>query len=185
MDRIFSVIAVLSNLGLCFTFYLGWSIGDATALSDQTREAVSTHFLTALASSTFAMLVHAIVLTYFMGTGRWIEETCEAYKLGGTARKENIRGKYRIIPGMIACILMIVVTGAFGAIADPGSNSDLPNAATIHFVLAVTTLLLNALVSYGEFQQIGRNGRVVAGIVTEVRRIRRERGLDVETVATA
>ena len=38
-------------------------------------------FLIGMVALVFTTLVHAIVLTYFMGTGRWLEETCRAYHL--------------------------------------------------------------------------------------------------------
>lgn len=180
VNRIFLTMSILANLGLWTTFYLGWSIGDGEAFSEVLMTARRTHFLIALGAATLAMLIHAIVLTYFMGTGRWIEETSQAYRLGQEARLQNIRYKYRVIPGMVGCIALIITTGAFGAIADPGSNSRMAHAATVHFTLAVVTLLLNAIVSYWEYEQIVRNGKLVNAIIDEVRRIRREKGLDIE-----
>ncbi len=178
MSRIFLTLAVISNLLLLTTVLLGMNIEDARSLSDAARDQMALHFLVALASALIAMFVHAVVLTYFMGTGRWIEETCEAYRLGETARRENIRLKYRVIPGLVACLLLIIVTGAFGAIADPGSNSDLAAAPLIHFTLAILTLLTNTFVSYLEWSQITRNSQVVDAIIVEVRRIRTEKGLE-------
>lgn len=178
MSRIFLVMTLLSNSALLFTLYLGWSIEDAASLSEAARRQVSLHFLFALAASGFALLVHAVVLTYFMGTGRWIEETSAAYRFQPDARRENIRLKYRVIPGMMFCMLMLMATGAFGAIADPASNMKLDHAPTIHFTLALLLVLGNMLVSWWESEQIGRNTRIVDAVYAEVLRIRRERGLD-------
>lgn len=166
------------NLALLVTFGLGWRIEDASSLAESARQQVSMHFLFALASVSFALLVHAVVLTYFMGTGRWIEETCAAYHFAEAPRAENIRLKYRVIPGMVLCMLLLIVTGAFGAIADPASNMQLPAAHTIHFVLATLTILANILVSVLEYQQIGRNSVLVDTVYREVLAVRRERGLD-------
>jgi hypothetical protein len=177
MTRIFLTLTVIGNLLLAGTFLLGMNIDDAGSLTETARHQVTWHFLTALGSAMLAMAVHAIALTYFMGTGRWIEETTAAYKLGETARKANIRLKYRVLPGMIGCILLIIVTGAFGAIADPASNSQMPSAPLIHFSLAVATLLANLFVSTLEWSAIEQNGKLVDGIVVEVRRIRAEHGL--------
>ncbi|MCA8997670.1 MAG: hypothetical protein KDA80_11810 [Planctomycetaceae bacterium] len=179
MKQIFFVLALLANACLLFTFYLGWTIEDAGSLAEAARKQVSMHFLFALASVAFALLVHAIVLTYFMGTGRWIEETSAAYKFEPDARKENIRLKYRVIPGMVACMLLLIITGSFGAIADPASNMQMDAAATIHLVLGAGTILLNMLVSVWESQQISKNTLIVDAVYQEVLRIRRERGLDV------
>jgi hypothetical protein len=177
VNRIFSTLAVLSNLGLLAAFWLGWNITDAAGVSAEAGRQVGHHFLTALGASIVALLVHAVSLTYFMGTGRWIEETSEAYRLGPDARQENIRLKYRTLPGMILCVLLIIGTGALGAIADPASQTQLPAAATIHFTLACVTLLTNVLVSWVEQRAIARNGRLVDEVLAEAQRLRGERNL--------
>ena len=134
--------------------------------------------LTAVAAALLVLLVHAVTLTYFMGTGRWLEETCAAYNLGNEPRAENIRLKYRVIPGMMACIVLVVLTGAFGAMADTAANASRPSAAGIHLGFALTTLLANLLVSWIEQRAIVQNGVVVDNVVGRVAEIRRERGLD-------
>lgn len=179
MNRIFTTLAVLSNVGLMTTFVLGWAMADPT-VEGSTGVPMSVHFLTALGAVTLALLVHAIVLTYFMGTGRWIEETSEAYRLGIDSRTENIKLKYQTLPGMVACILLLIVTAGFGAVADPGSSVNLSSSAMIHLSLACVSLVANISVSVIEYQTIQRNGRLVDQIVSSVKAIRKERGLDVE-----
>ena len=178
MNQIFFVLATTSNLALLGTFWLGWRISDPGSLAEAARQQVSSHFLFALGTIMFALLVHAIVLTYFMGTGRWIEETCEAYQFEGNARSENVRLKYRVIPGMISCMLLLILTGAFGAISDPASNMQMPSAHWIHFGLATLILIGNIFVSLFEYQLICRNSAVVDLVYREVLAVRRERGLD-------
>lgn len=184
MNRIFLVLSLISNTLLAVTLFLGWRIGDPAQIDPATADALGLHFLVALGTCLLVLLVHAVALTYFMGTGRWIEETCGAYQLGDGARRENIRLKFQVIPGMVICFLMVIATGAFGAIADPASKSQLDSASTIHFTLAVTLLMVNSLVSWVEARCITHNGRVVSEIVDAVRHIRRERGLDAPTLET-
>lgn len=177
MTRIFTTLAVIGNLALWAVFWLGWVIGD-DKLSEVTRAQMSTHFRVALMAGPIALLVHSVAFTYFMGTGRWIEETCEAYKLGPEYRQRNIQLKYRILPGMMVWFLLLMVTGAFGAITDPTSNSQMAHSRVIHFSLAISTVLVNLLVTWSEWVAISRNGRLVDAVMNEVRRIRREKGLD-------
>jgi len=183
VSQIFLFFASLANIGLAVTFYLGWRIDNPSLPAAQAD--VSMHFLFALAAASFAILVHAIVLTYFMGTGRWIEETSTAYSLEDTARKQNIQRKYKVIPGMTLCIFMIMITGAFGAIADPASNTQMAGAATIHFSLALATILANLIVSVIEYQQISQNSAIVDAVFMAVKQIRRDRGLDSPEDVTA
>jgi di/tricarboxylate transporter len=146
---------------------------------------VQYHFLAALIALVFATLVHAIVLTYFMGTGRWIEETSNAYRLGSGFHSQSTKIKYRTIPLLVLCFTMLVITGAFGAAADPASPIQSKGiagvaASTIHLVFAITTLALNFLVNWLEFRALERNGEIVDQVLAEVRRIRLEKGLAVE-----
>jgi hypothetical protein len=171
-------LAVIANSALLVTLILGWRIGDPASLEPSARNAVTWHMLTALGAALLVLLVHAVALTYFMGTGRWLEETSEAYGLGEEPRAANIRLKYRIIPAMVGCIVLVVVTGAFGALADPAANMHRPSAAKIHLALALITLLANLFVSWLQHRVIAQNGRLVDSVVARVRQVRQERGLD-------
>src|SRR4029079_14542695 len=75
MTRIFSTLAMCSNLLLIATFWLGLGIGDARVRESVVQSRVMVHFLAGVAPLVFAVLVHALVITYFMGTGRWMNET--------------------------------------------------------------------------------------------------------------
>lgn len=178
MSRIFLTLAVIANGALLITLILGWRIVDPASLEPGARNAVTWHMLTALGAALLVLLVHAVALTYFMGTGRWLEETAEAYGLGEEPRAANVRLKYRVIPTMVGCILLVVVTGAFGALADPAANMHRPSAAKIHFALALITLLCNLLASWLQYRTIAQNGRLVDAVVARVQQIRLERGLD-------
>lgn len=182
MKRIFLTLAIFSNIVLAAAFALGVRIDDpklASSVSD-----VSWHFLTALGALVFASLVHAIVLTYFMGTGRWMEETTAAYRLDERWQRGCQSLKYKTIPGMITCLTLLILTGALGGAADPAAPSGFGElwgvpASTFHFALAATTLLANLLVNVYEYQALRTNGRFVEEVLAEVRRIRQERGLPV------
>ncbi len=178
MNQIFVLIASLGNVALLVTVWLGWSIEDAGSLSEMARRGVSLHFLFALATSSFVLFVHAVVLTYFMGTGRWIQETSEAYQFEGEAREQNMKLKYKVLPGMMLCLCLILITGAFGAIADPASNTQMKYGATIHFTLAVSLLLANLLVNVIQYSAITKNSGLVDAVYQEVLTVRKERGLD-------
>lgn len=178
MSRIFLTLAVVANGALLVTLILGWRIVDPASLEPGARNAVTWHILTALGAALIVLLVHAVALTYFMGTGRWLEETSDAYGLGAEPRATNMKLKYRIIPTMIGCIVLVVVTGAFGALADPAASMHRASAATIHLALALTMLLANLFASWLEHQAIEQNGRLVETVVARVQQIRLERGLD-------
>ena len=185
MVRIFLPLAFLSTASLVLAMGLGLAIDDPKVRSIAVQTGVQYHFLAALAALVFATLVHAIVLTYFMGTGRWLEETSNAYHLDRQLHNRSTTIKYRTIPGMVLCFLLLIVTGAFGAAADPASPMQSKgwlgySPSTIHLVMACTTIALNVFVNWLEFRALERNGDLVEQALAEVRRIRIEKGLAVE-----
>ncbi|MDP1796761.1 MAG: hypothetical protein Q8K78_04735 [Planctomycetaceae bacterium] len=184
MNRIFLPLCSLSVVFLMTTFVLGLQIDDPKILDRAVQAGVQTHFLVALASLFFATLVHSIVLTYFMGTGRWLEETSTAYRIAPTAYEESKTIKYRVIPAMVGCFLLLVITGAFGAAADPGSPVQFQgwlgfSPVAWHRGFAIVTLLANVAVHFVEYTALFRNGELIEGVMAEVRRIRQEKGLAV------
>lgn len=185
MSRIFATLSVFTTILLAVTFVLGWMIGDPSVPDPAVQEQVRWHFLTALGALVFAMLVHAIVLTYFMGTGRWIEETSQAYRLGNQWNDESRSLKYRTLPWMAFALVLLILTGAFGAIADPASPAGADgfggiSAATVHFVVASLAFAVNIFVNLLEYSAITRNSQAIREVLGEVNRIRREKGLPVE-----
>lgn len=184
MTRIFLTLALLSTLALGAAFWLGLEIGSAYEVDRSTQARVSVHFLTGVAALVFAVLVHAIVLTYFMGTGRWLEETSSAYHLSDAWRLQSRNLKYRTLPAMTASIVLLILTGAFGGAADPASAVGFQgwgslSAAEVHLVVTSIALVFNAGVNVLEYQSLRRNGLLVNDVMQQVRRIRVERGLDV------
>ena len=184
MTRIFLTLAVLSTILLCVAFGMGQSIGDPRLADPEVQASVSRHFLTGMAALAFSCFVHALVLTYFMGTGRWMEETTAAYRLPERWKDECRALKSRTIPPMTGCILLLIITGAFGGAADPASTVNFSGwgdflPATIHWLIAVTTISINLLVNLKEYQAINRNRQIIDEVVEEVRKIRVERGLPV------
>ncbi len=188
MKRIFLTLAVLANITLLIAFVLGWQVGDTTlngGRDPEVKRRIGTHLLVGLGALTSATMVHALLLTYFMGTGRWIEETSHAYKLSGEWRRQNQRTKYGILPGIFISFLLLVVTGSLGAVADPQTGMSLEktlgiNDSTLHFSAAVCTWIVTLIVNMTQYFAIVKNSAIVEGVLAEVRRIRIEKGLPVD-----
>lgn len=185
MKRTFVTLAVASTILLIAALVLGRQIGDPKVAERAVQQRVSVHLLTGLAALVMTALVHAIVLTYFMGTGRWLEETCRAYSLPADRHDASQRLKYGTLPWMGVSLLLLIATGGLGGAADPASAVAWGGvgpftAAGLHYLVACTTLTVNLLVNVREYVAIDRNGNLVNEVLTEVRRIRTERGLPVE-----
>ena len=184
MTRIFLTLCVVSIVALAGAFWLGLEIGDATLRDLLVQKNVGNHMLAGLAALVFALLVHAVVLTYFMGTGRWLEETTLAYHLPTDWQQESKSLKYRTIPAMVLGMVLLIVTGAFGAASDPATGigfrgwGDL-SAGTLHMLVAMGAVGFNLLVNLLEYSALHRNGVIVNEVLQQVRKMRLERGLEV------
>ena len=184
MTRIFITLSFCGTALLGLSVFLGLGIGDAATRDPAVQSAVGNHMMIGLGGLIFAALVHAICFTYFMGTGRWIEETSSAYKLADGFFRENQTIKYRTLPGMMSSIILLVLIGAFGAAADPASAVGFKGwfgmtPATIHLVIVIAAIAVNLAANVHEFRSIERNGEIIESVMDEVRRIRTERGLPV------
>jgi len=179
VQRIFLTLAILSTLLTAAAFGLGLSIGDPTVRETGVQKLVSYHLLTGLSALLFTTLVHAMVLTYFMGTGRWLEETTQAYRLQDRWYAESKQLKYRTILLQTLCLLLLILTGALGAIADPATRLDFQSASLIHQLVAVSTWGVNLCVHFYQYHVLARNSTLVQEVLGEVRRIRLEHGLSV------
>ena len=182
MTRIFLTLASVSTLLLLGVFGIGLNIGDPKLPESQSL--ISWHLLLALSGLVFAALVHALVLTYFMGTGRWLEEVSQPYQLDDHWRVESQRLKYRTLPLMCGSLLLLLVTIGFGAAADPASKMGFSgwnglSAGMCHMLVALTTVCVNFFANVREFQALERNGQLVQEVVEKVREIRIARGLPV------
>ncbi|MDA0586647.1 MAG: hypothetical protein O2820_01790 [Planctomycetota bacterium] len=182
MARIFLSLTILGTLLIGVAFFFGLNIGDPREITQ--AKAVDTHMMLGLGGLMFATLIHAIVFTYFMGTGRWLEETSLAYKLPSSFHDESRQLKSRLLIKITGCLLLLILTGAMGAAADPASPVSFEGAlklsdSTVHLIVASVAVLLNVLTGIAEFQSIERNGGIIEEVLGEVRRIRTEKGLPV------
>jgi hypothetical protein len=184
VKHIFLTLTVVSTLLLLASFGLGLEIGDPHSLAPLTRKLLSYHLLISVAALIFAALVHAVLLTYFMGTSRWLEEARQAYKFDIRWSEENRQLKYRTIPVMAVCLLVLIANIPLGALAVDRAAWALPGIGSIspshvHLVFSLLTLVVNLAVNAMEYRAIRRNGELIADVLGEVRRIREARGLPV------
>ena len=188
MKRIFLTLAALANVSMLAAFILGLRVGDPMTLGGldpEVNSKIGTHLLIGLAALTSVTLVHALLFTYFMGTGRWLEETSHAYSLPKDYFRQNQKLKYGILPGIMVTFLMVMATGCLGAVADPATAVSLMDStgisdSALHFGMAIATWLVNLTVNFTQYIRIARNSMIVEAVLAEVRRIRIERGLPVD-----
>ncbi len=180
MSRIFPTLAVLSLLVMVAAVVLGLSIGDLYQdPSTQTLHIRGVHMLTGTAAALAVVLVHSIVVTYFVGTSRWCKEVTETYRLDHELAVQSAMLKRRTFPWAVLGMLAVVGVGALGAASDPGTGrANTAAMAPKHYVGALAGLALVAWTYYRAWLNVVANQLVIERIVAKVGEIRQQRGLD-------
>src|SRR6266851_1252539 len=172
MTRIFTILAAVDTLLL----FLSYGFGVASKLSAGARTGHPTfwlHFLLGLTTAMMTLLVHCLIFTYFLGTGRWVKEVKLAYDLPDAPLPRLTRElKRRVFPPALFAMLTVIATGAAGAAA----QVDVWRWE-IHATLATLTLLVNLWAFRIEYHCLQTNVGVLDEVMREVDRLRAERGL--------
>jgi H+/gluconate symporter-like permease len=163
VTRIFAVLATLTACALLVAFGLGMTQLVEPIPQRQAWRSfslpVSWHIVAALVASVLVLLVHCLVFTYLLGTGRWVKEVSQAY---GVPQEEGIAAsrqlKRQAYPSAMLAMLVVIFTAGSGAAihTDPDSWIGLT-----HPVLSVLTLLANGWAFVREYQVIRANQAVL------------------------
>ena len=172
MTRIFTILAAVDTLLL----FLGYGFGWASRLNAGVRTGHPTfwfHFLLGLSAAMFTLLVHCLIFTYFLGTGRWVKEVKLAYDLPDAPLPRLTRDlKRRVFPPALFAMLTAIATGAAGAAAQVEVSPW-----QLHATLATLTLLVNLWAFGIEYRCLQTNAGVLEDVMREVDHLRTERGL--------
>jgi len=173
MTRIFSSLALLQMTALVAAYAVGWASRLRGSLQDPSDSTYLLHFCLGLSTAVLTLLVHCLIFTYFLGTGRWVKEVSLAYDLPDVPwHKETRELKRRTFPP--ALFAMLIVIGASAA----GAGAHLREWPwTVHATLATVALLLNAWALRVEYRNVSRNSEVLEEVLVEVDRICVARGL--------
>ncbi|MEX0978706.1 MAG: hypothetical protein WDZ48_07635 [Pirellulales bacterium] len=181
MTRIFVSLAWLALVMMAATFILGLAIDDLhTDHSPEMLRWATVHRLAGVASALAVVLVHSIVVTYFIGTSRWCKEVSEAYALDPRFIRRSTALKRRTFPWAVMAMLAVVGVIALGAASDPATALPHTEDWVIpHLLGAIAGLAFIAWAFFVEWNNIHANHQVIDEVLAEVRRIRSERGLEV------
>ena len=177
MSRIFMGLAFLNAVALLATFSVGLLCEGRASVSTDVPLTISQqwfaiHLLAGLFTAVLTLVVHCMALTYFMGTGRWVQEVVAAYQLPDSLWGQARRLKQRTFPFVLGSILLIIGTTALGAATDRGLIDR-----NLHLALAVLAVGFNFWSYLREYLAIRTNGDLLDRIMGEVNRMRRDRGL--------
>jgi hypothetical protein len=172
MTRIFLSLAVLDSTLLVTSFV----IGVISKLEDGIHTGAQVywvHFLTGLTTAIVNLLVHCLIFTYFLGTGRWVKEVKLAYRIPDDPLPRLTRDlKRRVFPPALFAMLAAIATSAAGAAAHVQAWPWF-----VHATLATLTLAVNFWAFAVEYDCLRANSGVLDGVLAEVDRIRQAHGL--------
>lgn len=180
MTRILFTLATLSIFLLIAAFVVGLLIGNLyDEPSRTTLHWATVHRLTGIVAALVVVLVESVIVTYFIGTSRWCKEVVETYSLDALAVRESAQFKRRAFATSLVGMMTILGIIALGAANDPATGR--PNTqlwTNYHLAAAIFGTMLIAWTYIAGWQYIRANQAIIQQIVTEVGRIRREKGLE-------
>jgi hypothetical protein len=179
MPRIFTVLVALDAFFLVLSYVLGCTSRLTNGVNSPETRIYWYHFLCGLTTNVLTLLVHCLIFTYFLGTGRWVKEVTLAYEMPDEPLHKLTRElKRRVFPPALYAMLFAIASGATGAAAHVRLWPWY-----VHFTLATCTLLVNFWAFRIEFQCLDANVGVLRDMLLAVDKIRIERGLPVNEVA--
>lgn len=173
MTRIFTSLAILETVALLASFLFGTLSKLRGASLNPDDRTYMIHIVLGLFTVIGALLVHCLIFTYFLGTGRWVKEVGLAYRLPDEPLPKLTRElKRKTFPPALFAMLIAIATAAAGTATQ---RREWP--WEVHATLAALTLLINLWAFRVEYRNLKTNGEVLEQVLVEVDRIRAERGL--------
>lgn len=117
------------------------------------------HFSAGVFTALFTCLVHSIVFTYFIGTGKWVkEEVAKARLKAEDWIPQTKKFKMQTSPVALYSIILIVITAFLGASVE---NNASVMMYWMHKSFAYLTLVFNVFSFYIEGKVIAENSRLL------------------------
>jgi hypothetical protein len=188
MVRIFNNLVRFGAALLLVTWFLGLYVGDPNdpkllndpTLLDHAKTMTRVHMMFGVGLALAVVLINSIVITYFIGTGRWCKEVVETYSLDRRFVEQATILKRTTFPWALGAILAVTGVIALGAAANPFIGGTNTAAWVIpHLIGAIAGFAFIGQACVIEARRIRVNQEVITEIMSEVKRIRLDRGLEV------
>jgi len=181
MEQVFTRAALFALGLLAATACLGLWRGDLHGVTDPAVLRWGTvHRLTGVLAALVVVLVNSLTVTYFIGTGRWCREVVEVYGLDDRFVARSAKLKRSAFPFAMAGMLAIVAIVALGGAADPAAGrKGSRDWVTWHLVGGLGLAGAIAACFQAQLPAIRGQHALIDDVMDEVRRVRLDRGLDV------
>lgn len=176
MHRIFLGLAVSNASLLIVSFVVGLITSGEVRQAGHTAPWHGTHFLLGLFTTMWTLLVHSIVYTYFLGTGKWVKEVVRVYQLPEWVEAQAKKNKRKAFRFEFLSMALIGAAAWFGAGADAQGWNP-----TWHLALTSLALAFNIGAFAVEYAVIVAQSRLLIEVKNQADALRRERyGEDVD-----
>ncbi len=173
MPAILARLAILTILLLLTTYGAGWLSWFRDGASRADVSTFMIHLILGLTTVLVCLGVHCLIFIYFLGTGRWVKEVANAYRLPDDPLPKLTRElKRQAFPPALFAMLVPIGAAATGAAA----QMHLWHWG-FHAALAVFTIVINLWAFAVELRCVRANVVVLDGVMREVDRLRAEAGL--------
>lgn len=176
MNRIILGLAVSNYALVAITAYLGLLTVPRDALT-RGQDYFHVHFAMAMTTALYTIFVHCLVFTYFLGTGRWVREAAAAYSLDGSLSAKSHACRLRAFGLALSSILLVVAAIASGAWTDTADPAWKDWSLMLHRILPAGTYLFMILAYRIQYRAVVEHIGLTELVMSDVERIRRQRGL--------
>lgn len=165
MHRIFLGLAITCGTLMAVAFALGLgAVGEAGSIHHDWHDL---HWIFGLLAVLMGLLVHSIVFTYFLGTGKWVKEVVRVYGLPDWVHAQAIKNKRKAFPFELASMFLLLGTATLGAGTDTRGWPGL-----WHLAAAALTLAFNLGAFTAEYAAILAQARLLVEVKDEADRLR-------------
>jgi hypothetical protein len=173
MTRIFTTLAFDNILAFVAALGSGFISQSQHGAAPGEDSAYVVHFVLGMVAVLLNLLVHCLIITYFLGTGRLVKEVTVAYQLPDERWARPTRDlKRRNTPQAILAMLLSIAAAAAGE-----GDRHLVWPWWIHLLLGCGALAFTTWVFHVEYRNVAINGRILDEVISEVERIRAAHGL--------
>lgn len=173
MNRIFLSLAI-TNLSLLVASYV-LGIVSVSQWPGRHDQALGVHFLIALFTVMFSLLVHSIVYTYLLGTNRWVREVVEIYRMPDEILARSKANKRKAFKWEFRAMSMVAVAAWLGALVHREYPTPFPRESMYHHFSAVAVIILSLAAFQMEYKIIEAQGKLLGEVKDLADRMREER----------
>jgi hypothetical protein len=156
MHRIFLGLAVTNGSLLLASYVVGLLAMGETRAPNTPDPWHLVHFLLGLFTLLMTLLVHSIVYTYFLGTGKWVKEVVRVYQMPEWIEAQAKKNRKKAFRFEFWSMALIAVAAWFGAASDAKGFNP-----TWHLAAASLALAFNLGAFAVEYVVLVAQGRLL------------------------